>query len=229
MALTLNFCVFWFIMRGADFVRPSALHRTYAYFWMFILGWIILVAVTVLEDRFKIASGYYFVFYEIAIFFALAISLLELFALPTKTQFAANVHAQDEAVESINVLPDSDALIAPTEDEHPEQESAEAAADEAEEQEPTESTPLFGGDGARRSRTTTFANYARRSFRRVRAHDGSSDSITGEVTPPPSHLLLSVDILTPPSPSPTATNKPGPANSPAGPGPSNSSSSPPSP
>ncbi|OBT76782.1 hypothetical protein VF21_04473 [Pseudogymnoascus sp. 05NY08] len=183
MALTLNFCVFWFIMRGADFVRPSALHRTYAYFWMFILGWIILVAVTVLEDRFKIASGYYFVFYEIAIFFALAISLLELFALPTKTQYAAYIHAQDEAVESINALPDSDALIAPTEDEHPEQESAEAAADEAEEQEPTESTPLFGGDGAGRSRTTTFANYARRSFRRVRAHDGSSDSITGESEP----------------------------------------------
>ncbi|KFZ08927.1 hypothetical protein V501_05771, partial [Pseudogymnoascus sp. VKM F-4519 (FW-2642)] len=176
MALTLNFCVFWFIMRGADFVRPSALHRTYAYFWMFILGWIILVAVTVLEDRFKIASGYYFVFYEIAIFFALAISLLELFALPTKTQFAANVHAQDEAVESISALPDFDALIAPTEDENAGPESAEAGADEAADEEPTESTPLFGGDGARRSRTTTFANYARRSFRRVRAHDGSSDS-----------------------------------------------------
>ena len=181
MALTLNFCVFWFIMRGADFVRPSALYRTYTYFWMFILGWIVLVAVTVLEDRFKIASGYFFVFYEIAFFFALAISLLELFALPTKTQFAANVHAQDEAVENINALPDSDALIAPAGDEHPEPESAEATG-EAEEAEPTESTPLFGGDGARRSRTTTFA---RRSFRRVRAHDESSDSINVEVSSPP--------------------------------------------
>ncbi|KFX88283.1 hypothetical protein V490_07737, partial [Pseudogymnoascus sp. VKM F-3557] len=137
MALSLNFFVFWFIMRGANFVRPSASHRTYAYFWMFIVGWIVLVAVTVLEDRFKIASGYFFVFYEIAIFFALAISLLELFALPTKAQFAANVHAQDEAVENINALPDSDTLIAPTEDEHAEPESA-AAADEAEEAEPTE-------------------------------------------------------------------------------------------
>lgn len=179
MALTLNFCVFWFIMRGADFVRPSALHRTYAYFWMFILGWIVLVAVTVFEDRFKIASGYFLVFYEIAFFFALAISLLELFALPTKTQFAANVHAQDETVEGVNELPDSDVLIAPTQDEHPEP----GPADEAEDQEPTESTPLFGGNGTGRSRTTTFANYARRSLRRVSAH-GSSDSLTGEVSPP---------------------------------------------
>ncbi|KFY18756.1 hypothetical protein V493_08364, partial [Pseudogymnoascus sp. VKM F-4281 (FW-2241)] len=181
MALTLNFCVFWFIMRGADFVRPSALHRTYAYSWMFILGWIVLVAVTVLEDRFKIASGYFFVFYEIAFFFALAISLLELFALPTKTHFAEYAHAQDEAEESVNA-PDSDTLIAPTEDEHPEPQSA-GAADEGEDLEPTESTPLFGGDGSRRSRTTTFANYARRSFRRVGAHDGSSDSIDGESEP----------------------------------------------
>ncbi|KFY17508.1 hypothetical protein V491_04979 [Pseudogymnoascus sp. VKM F-3775] len=182
MALTLNFCIFWFIMRGADFVRPSALHRTYAYFWMFILGWIVLVAVTVFEDRFKIASGYFLVFYEIAFFFALAIGLLELFALPTKTQFAANVHAQDEAVEGVNELPDSDALIAPADDEHPEPGPAEGA-DEAEDQEPTESTPLFGGDGRRRSRTTTFANYARRSLRRVSTRNGSGDSLTGEVSP----------------------------------------------
>lgn len=169
-------------MRGADFVRPSALHRTYAYFWMFILGWIVLVAVTVFEDRFKIASGYFLVFYEIAFFFALAIGLLELFALPTKTQFAANVHAQNEAVEGVNELPDSDALIAPADDEHPEPGPTEGA-DEAEDQEPTESTPLFGGDGRRRSRTTTFANYARRSLRRVSTHNGSGDSLTGEVGP----------------------------------------------
>ena len=86
-------------------------------------------------------------------------------------------------------MPDSDALIAPTEDEHPEPASAEAA-DEADEAEPTESTPLFGGNGARRSRTTTFANYARRSLRRVRAHDGSSDSIDSEVSPPPPDILI---------------------------------------
>ncbi|KFY13300.1 hypothetical protein V492_03360, partial [Pseudogymnoascus sp. VKM F-4246] len=182
MALALNFFAFWFIMRGADAVRPSALHRTYAYFWLFVLGWIVLVAVTVLEDRLKIASGYFFVFYEIAFFFALAISLLELFALPTKTQFAANVHLQNDAVESIQALPDSDVLIAPTEDEHPEPEAGEAA-DEADDQEPTESTPLFGGDGARRSRTTTFANYARRSLRRVSAQNGSSSSIHGDSEP----------------------------------------------
>lgn len=222
MAVTLNFSVFWFIMRGADFVRPSALHRTYAYFWLFILSWAILVGVTVLEDRFQIASGYMFVFYEIAIFFALAISLVELFALPTKTQFAASVHSQDEAVDSTNAPPDSDALISPTEDEHPEPESGEAA-DEPEGPDPTESTPLIGGNGARGSRTTTFANYARRSLRRT--HDGASDSIDGEVSSRLAHngLGQSWNMLIHPRMNPTVTNKPGPASFLAGRGLFNSS------
>ena len=178
MALTLNFCVFWFIMRGADAVRPSALHRTYSYFWMFILGWIILVAVTVLEDRFKIASGYMLVFYEIAFFFALAISLIELFVLPTKSQYAVSVQSQDEIRDA---LPDSEALIAPAHDEHHES-GATGTADEPADVEPTETTPLFGGDSTRTSRRTTFANYARRKFRRARAHDGSDSIVYGNVS-----------------------------------------------
>lgn len=145
--------------------------------WMFALGWVLLVAVTVFEDRYKIASGYMIVFYEIAIFFALVISLCELFALPAKAQYAGIAQAQQEAREGNAALPDSDALIAPAVEESPEAEPAEA------ENEPTESTPLVGNDHAGESRTTTFANYARRSLGRASIGIGKKDSIDRKVGP----------------------------------------------
>jgi hypothetical protein len=146
MMLSLYFIAFWWIMRGADFIRPSALHRGYAFIWMYLMGWAFLIAATVFEDRFKIAIGYLFVFFESSVFLATVISLCELFALPTKGDYVQFISIEYETREA---LPDSNALIVP----------------DAGEEEATETTPLFGGDGTVSQRVTTFANYARRAVR----------------------------------------------------------------
>jgi hypothetical protein len=161
--LSLYIFVFWFIMRGADSVRPSALHRGYAYMWLFLNGWAALVAATVFEDRFRIASGYIIVFYQAALFFALVISLCECFLLPRKAYYAHLAHGRQETRDCFNSLPNAES-------------SASSEPEPAtEEGEPTETTPLFGGDGAGESRTTTFANYARRSL--GGGQDGAGDFI----------------------------------------------------
>jgi hypothetical protein len=159
MMLSLYLIAFWWIMRGADFIRPSALHRGFAFLWMYLMGWAFLVVATVFEDRFRIATGYLFVFFESSVFLATAIGLCELFALPTKGTYAQFVRDEYETREA---LPDSNALIAPDADE-----------------EATETTPLFGGDGAMSQRATTFANYARRALREGR--DGNSDEVDNKV------------------------------------------------
>lgn len=110
MSLCLFFSVFWFIMAGSNFVRPSALHRTYSLLWMFVFGWLILVGATVLEDRFKISSGYLFVFYESAVFLAALIGLLELFALPTITSVIEAAHDEHETRDALGEIPHADAL-----------------------------------------------------------------------------------------------------------------------
>ncbi len=175
MMISLNFCSFWFILRGADAVRPSALTRGYAYMWMFVLGWCILVGVTVFEDRFNIASGYIFVFYEIAIFFALVISLCELFLLPTKSQYAAAAHEEHDSRDAVRQAPpDSNEQTAPAQHEsetsHPEDTEHQTATQtnlDGPTEESTEDTPLLGNgsnNGASETRRTTFANYARHTL-----------------------------------------------------------------
>ncbi|KAK3493968.1 putative zinc metalloprotease NCU04133 [Neurospora crassa] len=91
MMVSIFYFSFWMIMRGANFVRPSALHRGYANLWLFVFGWIVLVAVTALEDRRRIAAGYIFVFLESAIFLSCLISFVELLALPRKSSYALQV------------------------------------------------------------------------------------------------------------------------------------------
>jgi hypothetical protein len=88
MMLSAWFAVTWFFLKGADEVRPSALQRAYTLFWMYIGAFIVLIGVTVLENNFGIAGGYFMVIYFGGIFLALLISYFELFTLPKKTVFA---------------------------------------------------------------------------------------------------------------------------------------------
>ncbi|PKS11039.1 hypothetical protein jhhlp_002800 [Lomentospora prolificans] len=88
MMVSLFYFALWTIMRGASAMRPSALHRGYVFIWLFIITWIVLIGVTVLEDRFRIAAGYPFVILHAATFLCLFISLCELFALPAKKDFS---------------------------------------------------------------------------------------------------------------------------------------------
>lgn len=129
------------------------------------MGWAFLVAATVFEDRFRIATGYLFVFFESSVFLATVISLCELFALPKKSGYAQFARDELEARETIRDLPNSTVLIA-----HDAEEQEEDA---------TETTPLFGGDGAISQRATTFANYTRRTFRG--SGDGHNDEMDDKV------------------------------------------------
>lgn len=161
MMLSLFYFSFWVIMRGADSVRPSALHRGYVFIWLYVITWIVLIGVTVLQDRFRIASGYPFVFLHAATFFCLLISLCELFALPAKKDFSGAVNAAaGESREDI-----SDRVSLPS----PRPGSADApqpsTAQENEPENADERTPLIAhntrhGSNAR----TTFATGYRRSL-----------------------------------------------------------------
>ncbi|KAF8863695.1 aminopeptidase-like protein [Acephala macrosclerotiorum] len=136
MSISLFFCVFWFLMAGCNFVRPSALHRVYALTWMFIFGWGLLVAATVFEDRYKISGGYMFVIYESAIFLATLIGLCELFALPRKSTIVEDAHEEQETRDALNAIPNNDGVV-----------TTNDGGNDDEQAEPSETTPLVGGNG----------------------------------------------------------------------------------
>ncbi|KAG4030306.1 hypothetical protein MFRU_012g00480 [Monilinia fructicola] len=177
MSATLFFSVFWFIMAGCNFVRPSALQRGYAFMWMFVFGWIALVIATVFEDRFKISGGYLFVFYEATLFLATLIAIGEQFALPRKSVFVEEYHnehsgAQECHQNSMNTDGANGGDEVNTENEVEGEESEETAN---ETMTPHETTPLIGGGGPsnRTSISTTFAN----RYRQVvsESYDGAND------------------------------------------------------
>ena len=91
MMLSAWLFVAWFLSRAVDFARPTALHRAYATLWMFVALWILLVIVTVYEQRLKVAGDYFLVIYFAAVLLATAISFLELFGLQRKAEYADHV------------------------------------------------------------------------------------------------------------------------------------------
>lgn len=103
MMLCAWFVIMWFILRGADFVRPTALARAHSFGWLFVGAWAVLAVDTVAENNFRIAGGYFMVIYFAAIFLALLISYLEFFALPTKhkyVQLVANINNPSRPISS---------------------------------------------------------------------------------------------------------------------------------
>jgi hypothetical protein len=83
-------------------MRPSALQRMYTLMWMYIGAWTVLVAVTVGENNFGLAGGYFMVVYFGAIFTALLISYLELFALPRKQTYAELIAGNESSTQPSN-------------------------------------------------------------------------------------------------------------------------------
>ncbi|OPB44880.1 Peptidase family M28 protein [Trichoderma guizhouense] len=153
--LSLFYCSFWLIMRGANFVRPTALHRGFALIWLFILSWFVQVIAAIAEDRMHIGGIYFTAFFHTAIFVSLFISLVEQFALPGKQDFANQY--QDDAAPEHTRITSSDNTITGNEDDQDEQ--GYAAAESA-----TETTPLRAGEqGYGSSDQPTFASTYRRS------------------------------------------------------------------
>lgn len=181
MMISLYYFTFWAIMQGANFARPSALHRAYVNIWLFILGWAVLVAVTVAEDRFRISAGYMFVFLQSAVFLSTLLALCEMFALPKKAAWAQQVREDQEAQEYLrdqprSPLPQRDSPAPPgtrgsnASASVPAPAPAAAPANRGDEDDdedleaPTERTPLVGGNAATEHAPTTFATTYRRSI-----------------------------------------------------------------
>ncbi|KAI1080691.1 peptidase family M28 family [Whalleya microplaca] len=178
MMVSLFYFVFWTIMAGANFTRPSALHRGYSIFWLFAIGWAFLVADTVFEDRYRIAAGYIFVFFHSAVFLASLVALVELFALPTKASYAQKAHDEHEVRDHLAHVPHVDDLMSPSHDELDGQDDGD---DEAEgESGADETTPLVGGASAGNHRTT-FATTYRRSISAI--IDKAKSPSRGKVQP----------------------------------------------
>lgn len=193
MSASLVYFSFWCIMRGADVARPSALHRGYANIWLFTVGWAMLVAVTVFEDRFEIASGYYVVFLVSALFLTTLISLLELFALPDMKTYGQEIRSEHEAHQDDHSARSAEAPIAPSPGEADGATSDEDADDEAEREPANATTPLLGRPSrAEGERRTTFATAYRRpvsseAATTKRDHDKKSTSF-GREQPWSKHL-----------------------------------------
>lgn len=150
MMLSIFYLAFWFIMAGANFTRPTALHRGFVIFWLFIITSSILVAVTVFENQFHVAAGYPFVFLQSAVFLAALLTLLELFGLPKRTAFAWMIGRHED--EQHAQVDDVDDQVEHAPNEHATNESAavEGGADEEDGlDEPDETRPLIGGSNSK--------------------------------------------------------------------------------
>ena len=141
MMLSAWLFVAWFLSRSIDYARPTALHRAYSLLWMFVIDWVILVVVTVYEQRLKIAGDYFLVFYFAAVFCAASISFLELFGLQRKAVYADElaVHEYGEAAASRPRSSSSSRLLVSNTDDRP----RPNATDESEDVD--ESTSLLHG------------------------------------------------------------------------------------
>ncbi|KJZ77234.1 Putative zinc metalloprotease [Hirsutella minnesotensis 3608] len=159
MTMSLFFFSFWLIARGASFVRPTALQRGFAIVWLYIITWVVQVFNAVAEDRMHIGALYFVVFFHTAVFVSLLITLLELFALPSKEDYAIQLEDSDGQSESMVRHGEQSGS---GEDERREHGEAEGESDA---ESAHETTPLRGnesGYGASEGHTT-FGNTYRRS------------------------------------------------------------------
>lgn len=139
--------VAWFLSCVADFARPTALTRLYAYFWMVIITWALLVVNVVFEEHMHLGGGYFTLFYFASVFLAALISYLELLTLTRKSTYChekMDPSRRDSMSTSQMLAPDARSSN-----------TAESPDQNAENDEADESTSLLG-----RNRTT-FANYTR--------------------------------------------------------------------
>ncbi|CAP72960.1 uncharacterized protein PODANS_2_3840 [Podospora anserina S mat+] len=185
MIFSLFYFTFWSIMRGANFARPSALHRGYVNIWLFILGWATLVAVTVTEDRFKLGAGYPIVFLQTAVCLTTFLTLCELFALPKKTAWgqqvredhevhdyyqpqSGNNNTRTESPPPLPQIPHQPSLVPPATRDSNASTLRQGDGNDTDDEDaavPTERTPLVGGGNATSEHfRTTFATTYRRSI-----------------------------------------------------------------
>ncbi|KAK3055701.1 hypothetical protein LTR09_003622 [Extremus antarcticus] len=149
MMLSAWFIVAWFFLVGADQIRPTALQRMYILMWLYALTWVMLVGATVGENNFDLGSGYFVVIYNLAVFAALLISYLELFALPTKTAYVEHVSGAEQEIHGRSGRPGSRSSRSVLSGSR----ARPAAADDEDEGGATERSGLFSGSDRRGGNT----------------------------------------------------------------------------
>lgn len=168
MMLSAYFAISWFFLAGADRVRPTALHRLYCLIWLYALSWVVLVAVTVGENNYQIASGYLMVVYNACAFVALLIAYLELFALPKKAEYVERASAPSAGISRRGSVSSRDVLNAG---------EGRATRDE---DDADERTSLLRGRRERRS-GNTFTGIAKRATGDGDLADEDADAATSNV------------------------------------------------
>lgn len=165
MAFTTFYVSFWLVSRGASYVRATALHRGFSLMWLFVLTWAAQIFVAVAEDRMGLGAFYFMAFFHTSVFLALLVSLLEMFALPGRADFAQYLHDAD-----VPGSPYLDAVRSHIDEVHDADDDVEA----------TEETPLRAGEPGYGSgdgdEPTTFAS----TYRRARAAQGEDDAQGGQ-------------------------------------------------
>ncbi|GAO16622.1 hypothetical protein UVI_02012440 [Ustilaginoidea virens] len=155
--ISLFYFLSWLILRGAHFVRPSALQRGFALFWIFLITWVLSILAAVAEDRMNIGGVYSLAFLHTFAFGAVLISFLEQFALPSKQTFALQQVGEGGA---------DAGQASGNRDEGAEHEGGREDGESAEDApDATETTPLRAGERGYGSdeQVTTFASTYRRS------------------------------------------------------------------
>lgn len=160
--------VAWFLLRLGDSVRPSALSRMYTLIWLYVLSWLVLVLATIGEDRLNLGSGYFIVIYNAAIWTALVISYLELFALPKKSVYAEHAYYGPETAAPTRTASIRSGSIATADDHNRGREPPANDATEAEEA--NERTSLL-------NHRQTFARPRRGRGRRASEQSESAGSL----------------------------------------------------
>lgn len=169
MFLSAWFVLLWFLLRGADATRPSALQRFYTLLWLYVGAWLLVVAVTVSENVFHLAGGYFVVFYFAAVFVALLISYLELLALPPKTSYAEIIAGYETATQH-----SSDQRPLSSGQDHPHTDEDDDA---------TERTSLLRGDRQNRSLGAGYGSRTRAA--NVSSEDDDDDEQIYQSLPRP--------------------------------------------
>jgi len=132
---------------------------------MYIGGYVVLVGITVSENNFKLAGGYFMVAYFAAVFCALLISYLEFFALPKKSKYIQHTFKDSDHSSSPPQTPSimsSRPITATTATNDDHDERRQSVDDDA-----TERTSLLRGD-----RTTFSGGYGSRG----RSAEGEEDN-----------------------------------------------------
>ena len=161
--------IVWLYVGVADTFRPTALERLYTLLWMFLTGWILLIAITIFEKHPKIAGGYLVVFYFACIFLATTVCFLELFSLPRKSHYAAEIYST--VGQPTGELPES-AGRPNVQNLAPPDEEGQGPIPDDEDDEADERTSLIRGAGPGK---TTFKHYTSPNERAEAAEHEASE------------------------------------------------------